>query len=193
MRTKTYGQHSFSYCIQRQRNSLPSEVSQTESSHDFKTALKQIKLPSPNNTNSFSFCPPPPPPPINSVHLCVHVCGVQEIKHYIYILLLRLYLYIFVDLKSAVCSPLSVRYGAIEMTAIIIIISPPVSVSIISIFVVADAGLAIDGRSPAPHLRRRGLGHLASCAEVPSLRTQHDAILFLLQSLFGIRSFDKIF
>ena len=72
VKTKTYGQHSFSYCVQRQRNSLPSDVSQTESSHDFKTALKLIKAPLHQTIQILSHFPHPP----TSVSLCVCMCMV---------------------------------------------------------------------------------------------------------------------
>ena len=57
-------------------------------------------------------------------NVCVVVggggCKEYNIMTYVYILFLRLYVYISVALVKVLCSPLSLRYHAVEMTTILI-------------------------------------------------------------------------
>ena len=59
--------------------------------------------------------------------MCVCVCVVRGIKYdYDIIIIFEVLMYTFLCvllLQSAMCSPLSVRYGATKMTGIIIIIN----------------------------------------------------------------------
>ena len=72
-------------------------------------------------SNSVYFWPPSPPthththPMVHSLCAPVCVCVVC-----VYIIIMKFYAFLML-LKSAVCSPLSVRYGAIKMTAILYI------------------------------------------------------------------------
>ena len=76
-----------------------------------------------------SVYPPPPSPPPPSLHpyyATAYGCGVQGAQRYVYILFLRIYVYIsnsFVMLDVfVVCSPMLMRYCTKEMTTITIII-----------------------------------------------------------------------
>ena len=76
-----------------------------------------------------SVYPPPPSPPPPSLHpyyATAYGCGVQGAQRYVYILFLRIYVYIsnsFVMLDVfVVCSPMLMRYCTKEMTIITIII-----------------------------------------------------------------------
>ena len=66
VRTKTFGQHCFSYSAPKQWNSLPSDTCYIQSSHAFKTVLKP-HLHKQHDNKRFhilsSYLPPPFPPP----------------------------------------------------------------------------------------------------------------------------------
>ena len=97
-------------------NGIFSFLTSLQSSKAFQTTA--LKNPSTSNiTNAFKFYsspfprPPPPPPPPHSFCTpvcvcvwggggggCVHVYGVPRIQYYVSVLMLRFYVYIFLDL-----------------------------------------------------------------------------------------------
>ena len=127
----------FLLCVPKQWNSLHSDCHHIQSSHAFKTTIKLT------STSNFKFCLLTCTPLYSSLHscgapvcvcVCVCVCTYVCLCEYVRITISLynnyfwgFYQYIFVDLvlKSMVCSPLSVRYGAIKITAIIMIKNGP--------------------------------------------------------------------
>ena len=119
-----------------------------------------------------------------SIHAVTSISGVSVLSVVAMVVLLSLATLVPVYLDTPT-----------SYTAVVTAITVP----LVSILVVSEGGLAVDGRatppapivsvSPSPKTRQqRRLGHLTSRAEGPALRTQYYPILLLFHSLSRVRT-----
>ena len=124
--------------LQSNGNALPSDIHDIQSSHVClencvkNSSLRTIPQQVISNSVVLSASPPLLYPQSFLVAFllcrCAYVCVVRGIKYYDYdiIIISEVLMYTFLCvllLQSAMCSPLSVRYGTTKMTGIIIIIN----------------------------------------------------------------------